>query len=62
MKKLLMTIHLLRSWKKFIRNLRGQGINDYKTIKIDKDSLKRIFLKLDITMEGNYITNIYTMI
>ena len=32
--------------KKFIRNLRGQGINDYKTITIDKDALKKNILKI----------------
>ena len=34
--------------KKFVKNLTGQGYNEYKMIKIDKDALKRIFLKLDI--------------
>ena len=29
--------------KKTIKNLLGQGINEYKTIKIDKDALKKIF-------------------
>ena len=37
--------------KEFIKNLKGDGINEYKMIKIDKDALKRIFLKLDITMD-----------
>ena len=27
--------------KKFIKNLTGQGINEYKTIKIDKNALKK---------------------
>ena len=36
---------------KFIKNVTGQGINEYKTIKIDKDALKRTFLKLDIIMD-----------
>ena len=36
--------------KEFIKNLKGEGINQYKTIKIDKDALKRIFLKFDIIM------------
>ena len=39
--------------KEFIKNLTGQGINEYKMIKIDKDALKRIFLKLDIIMDKN---------
>ena len=30
--------------KEFFKNLEGEGINDYNTIKIDKDALKRIFL------------------
>ena len=32
--------------KKTIKNLLGQGINNYKTIKIDKDSLKKNILKV----------------
>ena len=32
--------------KKTIKNLIGQGINEYKTIKIDKDALKKNILKL----------------
>ena len=36
--------------KELYKNLTGQGVNEYKTIKIDRDALKRIFLKLDITM------------
>ena len=39
--------------KNFIKNLTGQGINEYKMIKIDKDALKKTFLKLDIIMEEN---------
>ena len=37
--------------KEFIKNLTGQGINEYKVIKIDKDDLKRIFLKFVIIMD-----------
>ena len=37
--------------KKFFKNLTGQGIDEYKSIKIDKDALKKIFLKLDIIMD-----------
>ena len=32
--------------KKTIKNLLGQGVNNYKTIKIDKDSLKKNILKI----------------
>ena len=32
--------------KKTIKNLMGQGINEYKTIKIDKDALKKNILKI----------------
>ena len=32
--------------KKFFKNLTGQGINEYKMIKIDKDSLKKNILKI----------------
>ena len=32
--------------KKFVKNLTGQGINEYKMIKIDKDALKKNILKI----------------
>ena len=32
--------------KKFVENLTGQGINEYKMIKIDKDALKKNILKI----------------
>ena len=32
--------------KNFIKNLTGQGINEYKMIKIDKDALKKNILKI----------------
>ena len=32
--------------KKFIKNLTGQGIDEYKTIKIDKDALTKNILKI----------------
>ena len=32
--------------KEFIKNLKGEGINQYKTIKIDKDVLKKNILKI----------------
>ena len=32
--------------KKFVENLEGRGINDYNTIKIDKDALKKNILKI----------------
>ena len=31
--------------KEFIKNLKGDGINEYKMIKIDKDALKKNILK-----------------
>ena len=37
--------------KKFIKNVTGQGINEYKTIKIDKDALKKNILKFVIIMD-----------
>ena len=48
--------------KEFIKNLKGQGIDEYKMIKIDKDALKRTFLKLDIIIDERLIINIYVMI
>ena len=32
--------------KEFIKNLKGEGINEYKIIKIDKDALKKNILKI----------------
>ena len=32
--------------KEFIKNLKGQGIDEYKMIKIDKDALKKNILKI----------------
>ena len=32
--------------KKIIKNVTGQGINEYKMIKIDKDALKKNILKI----------------
>ena len=32
--------------KEFIKNLKGEGINEYKMIKIDKDALKKNILKI----------------
>ena len=44
---LVMMIVLLKKLeKKFIKNLTGQGINEYKMIKIDKDALKKNILKI----------------
>ena len=37
-----MMIHLLKKLKKIIKNLTGQGVNEYKMIKIDKDAFKNI--------------------
>ena len=44
--------------KKFIRNLRGQGIDDYKTITIDKDALKKNILKIRYN-NGRKLNNKY---
>ena len=44
--------------KNFIKNLTGQGINNYKTIKIDKDSLKKNILKVRYN-NGRKLTNKY---
>ena len=42
-----MMIHLLKKLeKKLIKNLTGQGIDQYKMIKTDKDALKKNFLKV----------------
>ena len=38
---------------KSIENIIGQGVDEYKMIKIDKDALKKIFLKFDIIMDVN---------
>ena len=32
--------------KEFIKNLKGEGVNEYKMIKIDKDALKKNILKI----------------
>ena len=44
--------------KKFIKNLTGQGINEYKTIKIDKDALKKNILKIRYN-NGRKLNNKY---
>ena len=44
--------------KKTIKNLLGQGINNYKLIKIDKDSLKKNILKIRYN-NGRKLTNKY---
>ena len=44
--------------KKFIENLEGKGINDYNTIKIDKDALKKNILKIRYT-NGRKLNNKY---
>ena len=45
-------------FKKSIKNLTGQGINEYKTIKIDKDSLKKNILKIRYN-NGRKLNNKY---
>ena len=44
--------------KKTIKNLLGQGINEYKMIKIDKDALKKNILKIRYN-NGRKLTNKY---
>ena len=44
--------------KKTIKNLTGQGINEYKTIKIDKDALKKNILKIRYN-NGRKLNNKY---
>ena len=44
--------------KKTIKNLLGQGINEYKTIKIDKDALKKNILKIRYN-NGRKLNNKY---
>ena len=44
--------------KKTIKNLLGQGVNEYKTIKIDKDALKNNILKIRYN-NGRKLNNKY---
>ena len=44
--------------KEFIKNLKGQGINEYKMIKIDKDALKKNILKIRYN-NGRKLNNKY---
>ena len=44
--------------KKIIKNLTGQGINEYKMIKIDKDALKKNILKIRYN-NGRKLNNKY---
>ena len=44
--------------KKFVENLEGKGINDYNTIKIDKDALKKNNLKIRYN-NGRKLNNKY---
>ena len=44
--------------KKFIKNVTGQGVNEYKTIKIDKDALKKNILKIRYN-NGRKLNNKY---
>ena len=44
--------------KEFIKNLKGEGINQYKTIEIDKDALKKNFLKIRYN-NGRKLNNEY---
>ena len=44
--------------KEFIKNLTGQGVNEYKMIKIDKDALKKNILKIRYN-NGRKLNNKY---
>ena len=44
--------------KNFLKNLTGQGVNEYKMIKIDKDALKKNILKIRYN-NGRKLTNKY---
>ena len=44
--------------KKFVENLKGEGINNYNTIKIDKDALKKNILKMRYN-NGRKLNNKY---
>ena len=44
--------------KKFIKNLTGQGVDEYKIIKIDKDALKKNILKIRYN-NGRKLNNKY---
>ena len=45
--------------KKTIKKLIGQGVNEYKTIKIDKDALKKNILKIRYNNNGRKLNNRY---
>ena len=45
--------------KEFIKNLKGEGINQYKIIKIDKDALKKNILKIRYNNNGRKLNNKY---
>ena len=45
--------------KKFNKNLTGQGVNEYKMIKIDKDVLKKNILKVRYNNNGRKLNNKY---
>ena len=45
--------------KKFIKNVTGQGINEYKMIKIDKDVLKKNILKIRYNNNGRKLHSKY---
>ena len=44
--------------KKFIKNLTGQGVDEYKMIKIDKDALKKNILEIRYN-NGRKLNNKY---
>ena len=45
--------------KEFIKNLKGEGINEYKMIKIDKDALKKNILKIRYNNDTNLLISSY---
>ena len=45
--------------KEFIKNLKGEGINQYKAIKINKDALKKNILKIRYNNNGRKLHNKY---
>ena len=49
---------IIKVGKKFIKDLTGQGVNEYKTLKIDKDALKKNILKIRYN-NGRKLNNKY---
>ena len=49
---------IIKVGKEFIKNLKGEGINEYKMTKIDKDALKKNILKIRYN-NGRKLNNKY---